>query len=168
MSRSVKPTWFCDIDGVLAPIGGQFGRGPYEIIPGNGWQGAVAIDAPWFAAFRGFLAKGLVDFVWCTNWEEDAQFHFAPKTGMGWYPLAAAPVREGWWKAQAVREHVEAARGPFIWTDDEIDAIGGVGKPDDVTDLRERTDGLVISTDPRGGLSFEQLSRIEEFARRFR
>jgi hypothetical protein len=69
-----------------------------------------------------------LDLVWTTTWQEEASQFLGPTinfgTGAPW--LSPVPGEAfGYptidWKFSAVREHVKANPGPFIWIDDEME-----------------------------------------------
>lgn len=153
----MRATWFCDVDGAIAPTGKQHGR-RYEVFHVGGWNGSALVDLDVIEAIRWLLTIDAVDFRWCSNWEAEAPMLLAPALGLPDLPMAAPPSREGgWWKETTVRDHA-ATGAPFIWTDDEIDRIGG-GRVDDL-----RSSGLVISTSARFGLTVDDVARIEAYA----
>jgi hypothetical protein len=174
MTSAAKPVWLLDIDGVVNALA----RSPVEgSWPADAWlQRVVTADIPdagrmvlpIFTAqpVLDFVAQvaaaGVADVVWHSTWRSAAVTDLAPALGLPALPISVAPEWTDrpagtWWKLPAA-ERVVASGRPLVWTDDDIAAL-----PDQVAELAARPDTLLISPDPRTGLTAQHLRAIAEF-----
>ena len=162
-------TLYLDVDGVICPFG-PAGHTPW----GSAWRHADAGLLP--VAYAAELVSGLnsiaqtagVRCVWLTSWEELAPQYLCPAIGLAggaWpYLSAAGPgAGEGWWKLDAIQQHVEAT-GPeaVAWIDDQLDFEAGAQEW--ARFLGRRI--LAVSPDPRRGISPPELAAVHAFLSR--
>lgn len=173
----IPVTWFLDIDGVINIIGtrprGGWPRYANTYIPqgvdGLAWP---VCYAPALIDLLNLLAqRRIVSFRWLTTWEHDAPKVFAPAVGLTigrWVAAEDDGSRPGWWKLNAIIDHVGEDSDMFIWTDDDM-------RDPRVVKLAERQvidmlphRAMTICPDARRGLTPEQfdviLTAIEEVA----
>lgn len=188
LERLRGPVIALDIDGVLSPDARPEDLGP-------GWVGhQVEIpaddvpDSP-FVACGGDLALSLpvvlnpgrhaswitrlrerADPVWATTWEEAANTHLAPLLGIGPLPVGISVAVEkprfgvardrdaALWKAMSLARRY--AGRPLVWIDDQNHRFAEgwfQGQPT-----------LIVTTDPRVGLTVEQMREVDVFVREHR
>jgi hypothetical protein len=176
-SQYLPVPWFLDIDGVINVIGNR---------PRDGWpryantmiaQGVNGLAwpvcyAPGLVELLNLLAqRQVVSFRWLTTWEHDGPKRFAPAVGLTlgrWVAAENLGTSPGWWKLDAIVEHVNDSDELFIWTDDDLNdsRVVGYGERHVIDMLPARV--VTISPDPRRGLTPEQfemiLMAIEEVA----
>ncbi len=160
-------TLYLDVDGVVCPFGAT-GTTPW----GSGWSLAnagmleVSYAAELVAGLNGLARTPGLRCVWLTTWEDMAPQYLCPAiglTGSRWPWLASdgAGAGEGWWKLAALQDDV-AATSPdgIVWIDDQLRYereaqawAGFVGRRI-----------LVISPDPRRGISPDELAAATAFA----
>jgi hypothetical protein len=160
-------TLYLDVDGVVCPFGAS-GKTPW----GSGWS--LANAGMLEVAFAGELVDGLnrlarlpgLRCVWLTSWEDMAPQYLCPAIGLAggrWSWLTAAGVGsgDGWWKLTALQEdlHTSTPDG-IVWIDDQLryerEAQAWAAF------LGARI--LVISPDPRVGISPAELEAVTAFA----
>jgi hypothetical protein len=158
---------YLDVDGVVCPFGAT-GDTPW----GSTWKYAYAGMLE--VAFAGELVGALnrlaptpgLRCVWLTSWEELAPAVLCPVTGLDggrWPVLTAGGAGSGvdWWKLEAIQADVEFARPEgIIWVDDQLAFEGRAQAWAGILGRR----ALLVSPDPRRGLSPAELSAIRAFA----
>lgn len=151
--RSVRPTLYLDVDGVLLPAG-------TEESSEFSWSSTVD-GARWAPEMTTALAALPATRVWLTTWREEANTFLCPR--FGWEPLEVCPRRPEvtWWKFEALLRH--HADGPFVWIDDELTA-----RLAENSHIMDRLDYLgvpylLVSPTPRQGLSRAELGQVAEF-----
>jgi hypothetical protein len=158
-----KPVLLVDIDGVIS----LFGFAPDECPPGT-WhlvEGIAHFLSSTAAAHLHELAQSF-DLVWCSGWEERADEHLPALLGVPVLPhlsfdrnVGGGPVSHAHWKLAAIEAH--AGDRPLAWIDDALD------------DACERwaaeraAPTLLVRTDPKVGLTQEQVARLREWAGSF-
>jgi hypothetical protein len=160
---SDKPVLLVDIDGVIS----LFGFSPDECPPGT-WhlvEGIAHFLSSTAAAHLHELAQSF-DLVWCSGWEERADEHLPALLGVPVLPhlsfdrnVGGGPVSHAHWKLAAIEAH--AGDRPLAWIDDALDDAcerwaAGRGAPT-----------LLVRTDPKVGLTREQVARLREWAGSF-
>ena len=162
-------TLYLDVDGVVCPFGAT-GQTPW----GSGWS--LANAGMLEVAYAGELVDGLnglarlpgVRCVWLTSWEDMAPQYLCPAIGLAgarwpWLTAAGAGTGEGWWKLTALQEDVASTTPDgIVWIDDQLgyeeEARAWAGF------LGARI--LVISPDPRRGISPAELAAVNAFVTR--
>ncbi len=120
-SAAERPLLFLDVDGPLIPFGSATGA----VAPAGAGNPLLARLDP----RAGARLMGLgCDLVWATTWMEQANTVVGPRIGLPRLPVlewpepaARAGPRGLHWKARALVEWAGAR--PFIWVDDEINAV---------------------------------------------
>ncbi|MFE4834715.1 HAD domain-containing protein [Arthrobacter sp. NPDC056691] len=161
-------TLYLDVDGVVCPFG-PTGATPW----GSAWRFAYAGMLE--VAYAAELVAGLnrlsllpgLRCVWLTSWEELAPAVLCPVTGLNgssWPVLTADGAGGGaeWWKLEAIQADVgRHAPERIIWVDDQLAFEGRAQAWARILGRR----ALLVSPDPRTGLSRGDLADIHEFAR---
>lgn len=159
--------WLLDIDGVVncLPRANTEAAWPMfrsaEVTHSSGTRWPFTVAEAVIEFINTQHATG-VEIRWATTWEDDANSSVAPAFGLPQLSVGAraAGTDDLWYKQRAALELV-ASGTPLVWTDDaEIDAetlirISQYGTP-----------ALLISPDPRRGLTPEHLQAIAEFTAR--
>jgi len=162
-------TLYLDVDGVVCPFGPQ-GTTDW----GSPWQQADAGLLP--VTFAAELVAGLntlartpgLRCVWLTSWEELAPAVLCPVTGLdgsAWPVLTSAGAGSGaeWWKLEAIQADVgRNTPERIIWVDDQLAFEGRAQAWARILGRR----ALLVSPDPRAGLSPGDLEAIRAFAGR--
>lgn len=135
-SRSSRPLWFLDIDGVINSWDppkahmihsfGEYKRYNLKLEDGNVyplWWNQNVIDF-----INDINRSGLAEVVWLTTWVHEAQTAFAPLVGLDHFP--AIEDMDGtllnwsmdWWKWRRVRDFLgdNEENRAVVWTDDEL------------------------------------------------
>lgn len=170
-------TWFLDVDGVINIIGnrprGGWPRYANTIIPQgvNGLAWPICY-APALVELLNLLAqRRVVSFRWLTTWEHDAPRVFAPAVGLTlgrWVAAEDTGTSRGWWKLDAIIDHIGEDSDFFIWTDDHMhdSRVVKLAERHVIDMLPERA--MAICPDSRRGLRPEEfdviLTAIEEVA----
>jgi hypothetical protein len=161
-------TLYLDVDGVVCPFGAS-GKTPW----GSGWS--LANAGMLEVAFAGELVDGLnrlarlpgLRCVWLTSWEDMAPQYLCPAIGLAggrwwsWLTAAGAGSGDGWWKLTALQEDLDTSPPDgIVWIDDQLryerEAQAWAAF------LGARI--LVISPDPRVGISPAELEAVTAFA----
>jgi hypothetical protein len=174
MTRATAPVWLLDIDGVVnalarGPVRGSWPSADWAQhvvhadIPGSGRMVLpIFVAQPVLDFVTAVHASGAAEVIWHSTWREAAVSDLAPVLGLPRLEVSVAPEwtarpRDVWWKLPAAQRVVAADRR-LVWTDDDIAVV-----PDQVADLAARADTLLISPDPRTGLTAEHLAAIADF-----
>jgi hypothetical protein len=162
-------TLYLDVDGVVCPFG-PTGTTPW----GSAWHYAyagmleVAYAAELVAALNRLSLWPWLRCVWLTSWEELAPAVLCPVTGLEgslWPVLTAGGAGSGaeWWKLEAIQDDVSTNTPErIIWVDDQLAFEGRAQTWARILGRR----ALLVSPDPRTGLSPGDLEVIRAFARR--
>jgi hypothetical protein len=160
-----------DIDGVLNAF--RFRRSNdnqlvYKQKRVNGYQ--ITYRTEWVEWVEAIVAAA--DTIWATMWQEDALFHFAPKTKIGRgielyidfhaHYQEASSLRTGRSVGEYKHPGVLATVGdrPFIWIDDDI------SERQHAWALERAALGiptLLIQPDPAVGITEEHVAQVHEF-----
>ena len=163
-----RATLYLDVDGVVCPFG-PTGTTPW----GSAWHYAyagmleVAYAAELVAALNRLTLWPGLRFVWLTSWEELAPAVLCPVTGLdgsSWPVLTADGAGSGaeWWKLEAIQADVgRNTPERIIWVDDQLAFEGRAQAWARILGRR----ALLVSPDPRTGLSPGGLASIRAFAR---
>lgn len=152
-----KPLLVLAVDGVLAPR-----RQPRDDESWGDWQPVpgAQVHVPVSPAMGAALALLKADRVFCSEWGTRADLL---SEALVWGPTTALrrelPSR-WWWKLDAVRAFLGARpRRPLVWVDSELsshpEVAGWV--------LRSRVPSLLISPDPRSGLTRADVELVAAF-----
>jgi hypothetical protein len=159
-------TLYLDVDGVVCPFG-PTGTTPW----GSAWS--VANAGMLEVAYAGELVAGLnglarlpgLRCVWLTSWEDMAPQYLCPAIGLAggrwpWLAAEGAGAGEGWWKLAALQEDVAATTpNGIVWIDDQLRYEQDAQAWARILGARV----LVISPDPRRGISPAELNAISAF-----
>jgi hypothetical protein len=163
-----RATLYLDVDGVVCPFG-PTGTTPW----GSAWRYTfagmleVAYAAELVAALNGLSLQPGLRCVWLTSWEELAPAVLCPVTGLegsSWPVLTADGAGSGaeWWKLEAIQADVgRNTPERIIWVDDQLAFEGRAQAWARILGRR----ALLVSPDPRTGLSPRQLEAIRAFSR---
>jgi hypothetical protein len=169
MNEILKPTIYCDVDGVLnvyskdAALRSVIAR---RRTPSVGlYLPKVPLRFKWYEHIVNEIVNELsafVDFKWLTTWNDDAVRIIEPLTGIrssGFldYRMRLKEAGSQSQKYTVLKAHQLTNPSPFIWIDDvatknyrEEDWVG-------------HHDHLIIRTNPRFGLTMENLESMKEF-----
>ncbi|MEB0003944.1 hypothetical protein QN357_13505 [Cryobacterium sp. RTC2.1] len=167
---------FMDVDGGLCALPVYLGAvwpnlervklntpDPY---PSHAWVSPSAVTA-----LNGLIDEGLVRPVWCTTWDDAANF-LVPALGLhgGPWPVATVGTRHGdlvqhgiWIKTEAVSRFIGDQR--FVIVDDLL------GDPDNRPWTAQRRsmeiafggDNLLIGTKPERGITMQEIVQIRNY-----
>ncbi|WP_311764290.1 HAD domain-containing protein [Arthrobacter ipis] len=163
-----KVTLYLDVDGVVCPFG-PTGTTPW----GSAWRYTfagmleVAYAAELVAALNRLSLQPGLRCVWLTSWEELAPAVLCPVTGLRgstWPVLTSDGAGSGaeWWKLEAIQADVgRNTPERIIWVDDQLAFEGRAQAWARILGRR----ALLVSPDPRTGLSPRQLEAIRAFSR---
>jgi hypothetical protein len=161
-------TLYLDVDGVICPFGPAGTSGW-----GSEWCHADAGLLP--VAYAQELVDGLnslavapgVTCIWLTSWEDMAAEYLCPAIGLagsGWPYLTAdgSNTGEGWWKLAALQADLERSNPErIVWIDDQL-------RFEQEAHAWARFLGtriLLVSPDPRQGISPAELASVRSFLR---
>jgi hypothetical protein len=162
-------TLYIDVDGVICPFG-PAGTTAW----GTQWQRAdagllpVAYAADLVDRLNRLSVQESVRCVWLTSWEELAPRYLCPAVklhGASWPYLsgAGAPGGTGWWKLQAIQDDIDATAPEAVaWADDQLAFEAEAQAWATLTGRRI----LLVSPDPRQGLSPAEMAQLEAFLTR--
>ena len=167
---ALPPLLFLDIDGVIAPSGGQPSY-PGPVRWANLFPGRMHFPAAVLDRLCAWHAIGAVRVQWLTSWENEAATTLAPALGLPDWPVHTRRTAprwhevpyddDNWWKQRVVLAALEAGERA-IWCDDDI-----AYRADQ--DLLTRLYGhrlLAISPNSATGLTAADLNTIEAWATR--
>jgi hypothetical protein len=156
---------YLDVDGVVSPFG------PSGVTDwGSEWRLADAglLEVAYAAELVGELNElsrhPEARFVWLTSWEELAPRFLCPAIGLhgeDWPVLYSRDQPdEGWWKLAALQHDIESADiQRIVWMDDQLNYEPAARSW--ASFLHNRM--LLISPDPRRGLSRRHIAAIRRF-----
>ena len=161
-------TLYLDVDGVLCPFGAAGSSGW-----GTAWRYAdagllpVAFAPELVAGLNSLAATAELRCVWLTSWEELAPQYLCPAIGLDgarWPHLTAAGAGSGpgWWKLDAIQDDVERTSPDAVaWVDDQLAYEAEAQAWARIMGHRL----LVVSPDPRQGISPSELEAVRSFLR---
>jgi hypothetical protein len=171
---SEHPLLFLDVDGVLNAFDFDSSLASFDdfeehevmLDEGNGFR--MNLDLCLSQSMGERIGALSAEIVWATTWEHNADSIVAPLCGLPRSLRVLTRPRsttrmDGAWKFDEVRHVVTDDMRPFVWIDDDIDAFRlgpqsarrwAAGLP---------VQNLLISPDPRTGLTRGHLETIEEF-----
>jgi hypothetical protein len=168
-----KPLLLVDVDGVLNPYAAKPTRRPegyttrhvHSGPDGSRWSDkGIRV---WLNPAHGpmlLALTGLVDLVWATAWEHDANSLIAPAIGLPELPVIEFPRRDSYPFGQIFkRDDVEQYVGgrAFAWLDDDFE-------PGDLEWAKTRTEGgsptLLLHIDPKVGIVQQDVNQVAEWA----
>jgi HAD domain in Swiss Army Knife RNA repair proteins len=168
------PTVFLDVDGVLNAFRFDVEHASF----GDFTDHAVTIDdQPGLGRrFDLCLSRTMGErlaslnavIVWVTTWEHHADTYIAPLCGLPRdLSVLTSPdgvdTWHGTWKFDAVRRAVSEDPRPFVWVDDDLDAFGRGSDSARRWAADLPIENLLVSPDPRAGLTHGHLEAIEAF-----
>lgn len=161
-------TLYLDVDGVVCPFG-PTGTTPWGSPWRYGYAGMleVAYAAELVADLNRLALWPGLRCVWLTSWEELAPAVLCPVTGLkgGSWPLLTGDGPGGgaeWWKLEAIQADVgRNTPERIIWVDDQLAFEGRAQAWARILGRRV----LLVSPDPRTGISPGELEAIRAFAR---
>ena len=107
-------------------------------------------------------ARPDVTIHWLTTWLTEAPSVLCDLVGVAghdWSVVGAAEFEDlvqEWWKLDAIRNHAGANR--IVWADDDLTYSHGAKRW-----AEQRGGTLLVETDPRRGITREQMEKIEAF-----
>jgi hypothetical protein len=161
-----KISVYLDVDGVLCPFGAT-GSTDW----GTAWRSAgaglleVSYAVELVKALNELAGRRDLRFVWLTSWEDMAPEFLCPAIGLAgqeWPVLAGDGLGggDGWWKLQALQQDLEtSAPDRAVWIDDQLDFERAARQWAAFFGPRF----LLISPDPRRGLSRAELASVRAF-----
>jgi hypothetical protein len=168
------PRLFLDVDGVLNAFRFDVNLATFDdftdhaisVEDQNGFR--RTFDVCLSRAMGERIASLSTEIVWATTWEHHADTYIAPLCGLPsgldlLTDLSDRGVWHGTWKFDEVRRLVNEDPRPFVWVDDDIDTFlnGSESARRWAADLP--IPNLLISPDPRSGLTHGHFDAIEEF-----
>ena len=169
-----SPTVFLDVDGVL----NAFQFDPEHATFDDFTDHAITIDDPqsFGRRFDVCLSRTMGEriaslpavIVWVTTWEHHADTYIAPLCGLptGLKVLTSPGDVDTWhgtWKFDAVRRAITDDPRPFVWVDDDLDLFGRGSHSTRRWAEDLPIENLLLSPDPRSGLTHGNLDAIEAF-----
>ena len=166
MSPIVKPTIYCDVDGVINTTQ-KLENGTTKIIyrklPSLGeklWKIPLRIN--WHNHTTLTLAALQVNFYWLTTWNHQAVHILEPligikSTGVIPYRMPLKEARRQYTKYELLKAHQAENPSPFIWIDDVATQHY---KKEHFKDAQPH---LIIRTNKRLGITPEHLQQIHDF-----
>jgi hypothetical protein len=157
---------YLDVDGVICPFGAT-GSTDW----GSAWSCSAAgllevcYAVELVTALNELARRPELRFVWLTSWEGMAPEFLCPAiglTGQQWPVLVSDGLGGGdsWWKLQAIQQDLETnPPDRAVWIDDQLDFERAAR--DWAAFLGARL--LLVSPDPRRGLSRAALESLEAF-----
>ncbi|PZG49838.1 hypothetical protein C1I98_11010 [Spongiactinospora gelatinilytica] len=156
------PLILLDVDGVTAPF---FRPGPEwrrhsAVSDGRTYQ--VWLNPAVGAQLLTLAEQTGAELTWCTSWDHDANTAIAPLIGLPELPVCVVDQDAKWaahltadlcFKTGTVADY--AAGRPFVWFDDYI----GLGDARYLADRADVGDYLLITVEPRRGLTLEHLEQ---------
>jgi hypothetical protein len=161
-----KVSLYLDVDGVVCPFGAT-GRTDW----GTAWSSAgaglleVSYAVELVKALNELAGRPDLRFLWLTSWESMAPEFLCPAiglTGQEWPVLAGEGHGGGdnWWKLRAIQQDLETSTPDrAVWIDDQLNFEPAAH--DWAAFLGARL--LLISPDPRRGLSRADLASVQAF-----
>lgn len=161
------PALFLDIDGVIAPSGGEPSY-PGPVRWADLFPGRMHFPAPVLERLVAWHTSGTVRIQWLTSWEDAAATTLAPTLGLPTWPVHTrreaprwheVPYDDSdWWKQRVVLAALEAGERA-IWCDDDI------AYRTDLTVLNRLYGDrlLAIPCDSATGLTQANLDTIEDW-----
>lgn len=177
-TKTKKPVWFLDVDGVLNAFPlpadkGKYKKGKatpfYSDADYSGYtpKYTIQFDPTLIARIKALHEEGVVEVVWLTTWGYGANFSLRTLLRLPKFRSAGEmdePELLGtkWWKSEALKRFVEAEGVErYVWTDDHL----GWYLSEEEYNAVVPQEGLAIKTNEITGLTHEELDRIEEFLR---
>jgi len=166
----MSTTIYLDVDGVLNAVSKRrpsfkvTGWGLWGTKQVNGWP--IQYSPDMLDHLNELADRDDVTFKWLTTWTNDAAKILSPAIGIhgeDWDVLDgdqhAWGGARGWWKLEAIRADVEAAKPErFIWIDDDLSMESRA-----LEWLATRDEGLGVSPFCSEGLRREDLDAIRAF-----
>lgn len=169
-TRPGQPLLLLDIDGVLNAFRYRPGQTP---LPDDAYDDLAEFTVPTTGgqAFRFWTSPRLIadivalheagaaEIAWVTTWEHDANLHAGPILGLPEFPVAAMKTRfdDYSWKPCAAVEALQLGR-PVVWIDDVE-----IGEPQRRAYADSGLPHVLISPDPRHGLTRSDVARVRDF-----
>lgn len=165
---SLPINFYCDIDGVLniprrTYRGQSLSKTVFMKLPTFGrFLTKVPLRINWQEEVTSSLASLPVHFVWLTAWNNQATKIWEPLTGIVsrevlHYNFTLKEYRNHKSKYELLKNHQISNPSPFIWVDDIAT------KKYDPTHWETHADHLVITPDPKYGLTTDHMLNIQAF-----
>lgn len=174
-----RPTWFCDVDGVINAVS-ALDKTHYKSFPD--WNivevnGYTITYAPEVIDFMNRMADRLT-LKMLTTWKYDSITKLAPAIGLrtdlevvdtpgAWSPLSMSHDRENrWWKLNAIMDHINSPDNTdLIWSDDDL----GSYDRNYVKRMAEFEGLEVLLLTPHTGVALtrDHINRVESFVEAF-
>ena len=154
---------FIDFDGVINALNPRFAREEWGEVETTKLRGFSITYAPEVVRAIEALAADGVHVVWLTTWCEHTA-EFGP-LGFTAHPYIGSEARvgyrgSGWWKWQALREHVETlpADAVIAWCNDDLDF--SVREQPEIGEFIQERGVLAISPHDWPGLTRDQIAAL--------
>ena len=153
--------WLLDVDGVLNALALHPAQG-HRRFTACGYT--ITYDPTIVDRIHRMQDSRTVEVRWLTTWEDDANEYLVQQ--FGWPALALAgqrpfPDRLRWWKSELAQAVYDAGHR-VVWTDDDLDYSVRNGDASWV-ESADPARLLMVTPDPRTGLTHAELDRIEAF-----
>lgn len=165
-ARVTKVSLYLDVDGVICPFGAT-GSTDWGSAWGRSAVGLLEVSyaVELVTALNDLAGRPDLRFVWLTSWERMAPEFLCPAVGLAgqdWPVLANEGLGSGdsWWKLNAIQQDLETVPSErAVWIDDQLNFERAASAW--AAFLGPRL--LLISPDPRRGLSRSELESVRAF-----
>ena len=160
--------FYCDVDGVLNVPRRSYTTGMksqiiFMKLPTLGkYFTKIPLRINWQEEITDLLAGLPVNFVWLTAWNNQAAKIWEPITGIQsrevlHYNFKLREIRNHVSKYSLLKNHQRNNPSPFIWVDDIAT------KQYNPADWEYQNSHLVITPDPKYGLTIDHTEKVQEF-----
>jgi hypothetical protein len=176
-SDSEKPYLFLDVDGVLNAFEfdsnfatfTDFEVHEVTVDEGNGFR--MIYDLCLSRSMGRAIAALPAEIVWVTTWERNADSMVAPIVDLP-RGLRVLDKPDGFaghdtdWKFDVVRSALTSDMRPFVWIDDDMETFRSERESARAWSATLPVESLLLSPDPRSGLTHGDLDAVEDFLKR--